>query len=80
MRAFLLPVFIAVLCLPLQGCLIGTVVGAAADVAIEVVKVPFKVAGAVVDVVSDSDEEKAAKKKKKEEEEKAEAEAKAKKN
>jgi predicted small secreted protein len=40
----------------LSGC-IGTVVGAAADVAIEVVKVPFKVGGAVVDAVSGDDEE-----------------------
>ena len=38
----------------LTGCL-GTVVGTAADVAIEVGKVPFKVGGAVIDGVS-SDE------------------------
>jgi len=35
----------------LQGCL-GTIVGTTADVAIEVVKIPFKVGGAVVDVVT----------------------------
>jgi hypothetical protein len=44
----------------LQGCtalVVGAVVGTAATVAIEVVKVPFKVGGAVIDVVSDDDEE-----------------------
>jgi len=39
------------LCIMLQGCL-GTIVGTTADVAIEVVKIPFKVGGAVVDVVT----------------------------
>jgi len=34
-----------ILCLMLQGCL-GTIVGTTADVAIEVVKIPFKVGGA----------------------------------
>jgi hypothetical protein len=33
----------------LSGCL-GTVVGSAVDVTLEVAKVPFKVAGAVIDV------------------------------
>ena len=42
---------IALFCLCLQGCL-GTIVGSTVDVAIEVVKIPFKVAGAAVDVVS----------------------------
>ena len=44
----------------LQGCaamVAGAVVGTAATVAIEVAKVPFKVGGAVIDVVSDDDEE-----------------------
>jgi hypothetical protein len=42
-------------CLLLSGCL-GTVVGSAVDVTLEVVKVPFKVAGAVIDVaVPDGD-------------------------
>ena len=37
---------------------VGTVVGAAVDTTIEVAKVPFKVAGAAVDViVPDGDEE-----------------------
>ena len=38
----------------LGGCA-GAVVGAVADVAIEVVKVPFKVVGAVIDVATDDD-------------------------
>jgi hypothetical protein len=38
-------------CLALQGCL-GVIVGNTVDVAIEVAKVPFKVGGAVIDVVS----------------------------
>jgi len=41
----------------MPGCL-GMVVGAAVDVTIEVVKVPFKVAGAVVDIVSDNEDDK----------------------
>ena len=51
---------ILALSLTLTGC-VGTVVGTAADVAIEVAKVPFKVGGAVIDVVSDDDEEEKAK-------------------
>lgn len=47
---------IAGLALCLTGCL-GTVVGSAVDVTLEVAKVPFKVAGAVVDVASGDDEE-----------------------
>ena len=42
--------------LSLSAC-VGTVVGTAADVAIEVVKVPFKVGGAIIDGVSGDDEE-----------------------
>lgn len=41
----------------MPGCL-GMVVGAAVDVTIEAVKVPFKVAGAVVDLVSDNEDDK----------------------
>jgi len=42
-------------CLLLSGCL-GTVVGSAVGVTLEVAKVPFKVAGAVIDVaVPDGD-------------------------
>jgi len=46
----------------LQGCMtamvVGTVVGTAATVAVEAAKVPVKAGGAVVDVVTDDDEEK----------------------
>lgn len=47
--------------LVLQGCaamVVGTTVGVVTTVAVEAVKVPFKVTGAVIDVVSDDDEEK----------------------
>ena len=48
---------ICCLCLLMSAC-VGTVVGAAVDTTIEVAKVPFKVAGAAVDViVPDGDEE-----------------------
>ena len=46
-----------VLALAMTGCL-GTVVGTAADVTIEVAKVPFKVGGAAVDVMSGDDDDK----------------------
>ena len=42
---------IIIISLGLQGCL-GSIIGTTADVAIEVIKVPFKVGGAVVDVVT----------------------------
>jgi len=45
-----------ILVLMLSGC-ISTVVGAAVDVTTAVIKVPFQVGGAVVDAVSDDDEE-----------------------
>ena len=38
------------------GCL-GAVVGTAVDVTVEVAKVPFKVAGAVVDVATPDDDD-----------------------
>ena len=41
----------------LSACL-GTAIGVVVDTAIEVVKVPFKVGGAVIDVMSDDDDEK----------------------
>jgi hypothetical protein len=44
------------LCLALNGCL-GTVVGTAVDVTLEVAKVPFKVAGAVVDVATPEEDD-----------------------
>ncbi len=40
----------------LQGC-VGAVLGAAVDTTIEVAKVPFKVAGAAVDLATDDDDE-----------------------
>ena len=43
--------FVLLLAGLLSGC-VGKIVGAAVDTTIEVVKVPFKVAGAAVDVVS----------------------------
>ncbi len=51
------PALAVFLSLSLTGCL-GTVVGTAVDVTLEVAKVPFKVAGAVVDVATpDADDE-----------------------
>jgi hypothetical protein len=50
-------VLLAAAVLLLTACL-GTVVGTAVDVTLEVAKVPFKVAGAVVDVATpDADDE-----------------------
>lgn len=46
----------AITCVLLTGCL-GTVVGTAVDVTLEVAKVPFKVAGAAVDVATGDDED-----------------------
>ena len=48
-----LPVLLALL---LPGC-IGTLIGVTTDAAIEVAKVPFKVGGAVVDVVAGDDDD-----------------------
>lgn len=48
------------ICFGLQACL-GTIVGQTVDVAIEVVKVPFKVGAAVIDVVSGDDDDKKSK-------------------
>ena len=44
----------------LQGCaamVVGTAVGTVTTIAVETVKVPFKVAGAAVDVVTDDDDD-----------------------
>jgi hypothetical protein len=41
----------------LQGCAVGTAVGVVTDVAVEVAKVPFKVGGAAIDVVTGDDDE-----------------------
>lgn len=40
----------------INGC-VSTVIGVATDAAIGVAKVPFKVGGAVVDVVTDDDDD-----------------------
>lgn len=47
---------LAMLMMGLSACL-GTVVGTAVDVTLEVAKVPFKVAGAAIDVMTEDDEE-----------------------
>jgi hypothetical protein len=46
--------------LMLQGCaamVVGTAVGVATTVAVETAKVPFKVAGAAIDVVTDDEDD-----------------------
>lgn len=47
---------LVLMALSLNACL-GAVVGTAVDVTLEVAKVPFKVAGAAIDVVTPDDEE-----------------------
>ena len=54
-KHLLRPLLAAALLL-LTGCL-GAVVGTAVDVTVEVAKVPFKVAGAVVDVATPDDDD-----------------------
>lgn len=54
MRIILKVLIVTSLSLSLSGCL-GTVVGAAVDTTIEIVKIPFKVVGAAVDVVTGDD-------------------------
>lgn len=55
-------VTVLIISLMLQGCMtamvVGTVVGTAATVAVEAAKVPVKAGGAVVDAVTDDEEEK----------------------
>lgn len=48
---------ILLLCPLLNGCVVGTVIDVTTDVVIETAKVPFKVGGAVIDVVSDDEDE-----------------------
>lgn len=50
-------ILLFVLMFALNGCLVGAAVGTAVDVGIEVVKVPFKVGGAIYDGVTGDDEE-----------------------
>lgn len=47
---------IILLAMALSSCL-GTVVGSVVDVTLEVAKVPFKVAGAAIDVVTPDDDD-----------------------
>lgn len=49
-------IFIISLSFLMTGC-VGTMIGAATDVAVETAKVPFKVGGAVADVVKGDDED-----------------------
>lgn len=51
---------VLVVLLILQGCtamVVGTTVGVVTTVAVETVKVPFKVTGAVIDVATDDEDE-----------------------
>jgi hypothetical protein len=51
---------LAVSLLLLEGCtamVVGAVVGTAATIVVETAKVPFKVTGAAIDIVTDDDEE-----------------------
>ncbi|MES2206482.1 MAG: NF038104 family lipoprotein [Pseudomonadota bacterium] len=50
-------IFILIAPFTLQGC-VGTLVGAVVDTTIEVVKIPFKVGKAAVDVVTGDDDKK----------------------
>jgi len=56
MKQLFYGVGLSAMCLTLTGCL-GTVVGTAVDVTLEVAKVPFKVAGGVVDVAASDDDD-----------------------
>ena len=47
---------IIALALSLQGC-VGLVIGAATDAALATAKIPFKVGGAVIDVVTGDDDD-----------------------
>jgi len=53
-RGILRIVLLTSLCLSLSACL-GTIVAGVVDTTIEVVKIPFKVGAAVVDVVTEDD-------------------------
>lgn len=47
---------IIALAVSLQGC-VGLVIGAATDAALATAKIPFKVGGAVIDVVTGDDDD-----------------------
>ena len=51
---------LAIALLMVQGCttmVVGTAVGAVSTVAVETAKVPFKAAGAVIDIATDDEED-----------------------
>ena len=59
-RSVLKTLTVVIVLLILQGCtamVVGTAVGVATTVAVETVKVPFKVTGAVIDVATDDEDE-----------------------
>ncbi len=64
MKKITLVVLLTIMTVALSGCL-GFIVGNAVDLGIEVVKVPFKVTKAAVDVITDDDEDDEKKDKKK---------------
>ena len=64
MTKITLVVLLTIMPCALSGCL-GFIVGNAVDLGIEVVKVPFKVTKAAVDVITDDDEDDEKKDKKK---------------
>lgn len=61
MKKISLIIVLAMMPFGLSGCL-GFIVGNAVDLGIEVVKVPFKVTKAAVDVMTDDDDKKSKKK------------------
>ena len=64
MKRLILILSLVAMSISLSGCL-GFIVGNAVDLGIEVVKVPFKVTKAAVDVITDDDEDDEKKDKKK---------------
>ena len=64
MKKITLVALLTIMPFALSGCL-GFIVGNAVDLGIEVVKVPFKVTKAAVDVITDDDEDDDKKDKKK---------------
>lgn len=62
MKRLILILSLVAMSISLSGCL-GFIVGNAVDLGIEVVKVPFKVTKAAVDVITDDDDNKKDKKK-----------------
>lgn len=55
-KSILQMMMLLVICFSMSAC-VGTMIGAATDVVVETAKVPFKVGGAVVDVVSGDDDD-----------------------